>query len=741
VDTAQISILVGLFLVLASSLWVLFDARGQRIPTHGHAYTINTGAGAWFLGCLFLWIVVFPAYLVRRGRLMGQRRRRSEAAAKFDERIGQAAEISPEDPELEGSDPWDVVAIGQCQRLRGLEPVHLAPEILPRLVHSALKLYLRLEPGELLLAIIDPTQGSKPGHACALTTRKIHWSDPNWKDTLAKTADRGIAPGLGLGRAGQVFGGSSVPYPALGGSFAASETMLEPEPAPLPAFLSEPAGRDDGSGPASLELGNGRRINLGMLEPVLRGSICDFLRAVGPAARQGRPALGADMADQARGMLPVLKRHSGRILAEQEGLHDFHSALRTATRRAVVTPLLVAACVAVYAAMVVQGVSPTEPSIEALLNWGGDFGPYVAVDHEYWRLFTSMFLHVGFLHLLFNMWCLLAAGPMIERFFGNPGFAVIYVLSGIGGALASTAFHPLLVSAGASGAIFGLFGALLGFLVAQHQSVPAALLKPLRASAGSFVAFNIVFGLMSPRIDNAAHLGGLATGFLCGLLLHRRLPIVPGRRGITRRVLAAAGLSIGLVLAARTVADAVAARPQVRLASHETDRASQSYNQLVALIRQPLVNQDRVSGEMNRLLDRLEHSRSPRPDDPAVVDGLVKQLDSDLETLRRAPPLDPELRGILGKLIEAEGELRDALKGIKVVLDHPDAQVVRGPESISGKIEGSNRAFDQFSRLNDQYLKSHGLEVLNVPAKDNRLPGPAPPARGTGDGAPPTTVL
>ena len=143
------------------------------------------------------------------------------------------------------------------------------------------------------------------------------------------------------------------------------------------------------------------------------------------------------------------------------------------------TPLLVVACVAVFAAMVVRGVSPTEPSIEALLDWGGNFGPYVAVDHEYWRLFTSMFLHVGFLHLLFNMWCLLAAGPMVERFFGNLGFAVIYVISGIGGALASTAFHPLLVSAGASGAIFGIFGALFGFLAVQHQTVPAALLKPL----------------------------------------------------------------------------------------------------------------------------------------------------------------------------------------------------------------------------------------------------------------------
>jgi rhomboid protease GluP len=766
VDSVQISILVALFLLLVSSLWVLFDARRHRIPTHGYAYTTNTGAGAWFLGCLFLWYVDFPVYLVRRGKLLSQRRRRSEAVARFDELIGQAVEISPDDPALEGSDPWDVVAIGQCQRLRGLEPVHLAPEILPGLVHRALKLYLRLEPGELLLAIIDPTLGSKPGQACALTTRKIHWSDPNWKDALAKTADGGIAPGHGLGRAGQVFGGLSVPYTALRGSFTAAErseqaaqamcqieprapetsaeaSETEPAPAAQPLHLSEPAGRDNGSGLASLELADGRRINLKLLEPGLRDAICDFLRAVGPVARQGHPALGAAMADQARWMLPTLKQHSGRIFAEQEGLHDFHSALRTATRRAIVTPLLVVACVAVFAAMVVRGVSPTEPSIEALLDWGGNFGPYVAVDHEYWRLFTSMFLHVGFLHLLFNMWCLLAAGPMVERFFGNLGFAVIYVISGIGGALASTAFHPLLVSAGASGAIFGIFGALFGFLAVQHQTVPAALLKPLRASAGSFVAFNIVFGLMSPQIDNAAHLGGLATGFLCGLLLYRRLPIIPGQRGIARRVLATAGLSIGLVLAAFTVADAVAVRPQIRAASHETYRASQSYNQLATLIQKPLEDWDRVSIDMNRLLDRLGNSGSPLPDDPAVVLGLIKQLESDLETLRQAPPLDLELRAILGELIAAEADLRDALNGIKGELiaaeadlrdalngnksavDHPDAPPADGPGSIAGKIEESGRAIERFSMLSEKYLKSHGLTLLNEPPKDNRLPGQA----------------
>ena len=128
---------------------------------------------------------------------------------------------------------------------------------------------------------------------------------------------------------------------------------------------------------------------------------------------------------------------------------------------------------------------------------------------------------------------------------------------------------------------------------------------------------------------------------------------------------------------------------------------------------------------MNQLLERLEHSNSARPDDPAVIDGLIKQLESDLQTLRQAPPFDPELCAILGELITAQGELRDALKGSKSAVDHPDATPTGRPGSISGKVEESNRAVERFSRLSEKYLKSRGLVILNEPPKDIRLPDQA----------------
>ena len=227
-----------------------------------------------------------------------------------------------------------------------------------------------------------------------------------------------------------------------------------------------------------------------------------------------------------------------RVVAADERARALRAQVQTFERRtfvatrARVTPAILLACVAVFAAMVARGASVMKPGGEMMLEWGADFGPAVIFDHEGWRLFTSMFLHFGLIHLLANMFCLATAGPLVERFFGHVGFAALYLLSGLGGSIASLCIHPMAISAGASGAIFGVFGALLGFLAIRHREVPTAMLKPMRGGALAFVGYNTIFGLGVPGIDMAAHLGGLVTGFVCGLMLTAvtRAPVAPGRR-------------------------------------------------------------------------------------------------------------------------------------------------------------------------------------------------------------------
>src|SRR5262249_23598709 len=134
-------------------------------------------------------------------------------------------------------------------------------------------------------------------------------------------------------------------------------------------------------------------------------------------------------------------------------------------------------------------------------------------------LLTSTFVHIGIVHLVFNMFVLFRIGPMIQALLGRPGFTTVYFVSGIAGSLASLTWNPYLVSAGASGAIFGLYGALLGFALVQHGKLKSAAIMSLAGYAVVFVAYNVVYGLMHQGTDMAAHFGGLGAGFICGLCL------------------------------------------------------------------------------------------------------------------------------------------------------------------------------------------------------------------------------
>ena len=121
-----------------------------------------------------------------------------------------------------------------------------------------------------------------------------------------------------------------------------------------------------------------------------------------------------------------------------------------ATPRAVMTQAFTAACIIVYIAMVASGVHWLSPTAEQLVHWGANQGIGVALSQQYWRLFTCVFLHGGLIHVAVNVWNLLVIGPLVERFYGNLAFAVIYLASGVGGSIASLTASPLRVGVGAS---------------------------------------------------------------------------------------------------------------------------------------------------------------------------------------------------------------------------------------------------------------------------------------------------
>lgn len=184
------------------------------------------------------------------------------------------------------------------------------------------------------------------------------------------------------------------------------------------------------------------------------------------------------------------------------------------------TGALIAANIIVFAVMAVFTGSEAllGPSNQVLMNFGADQG-LKAMNGEYWRILTNIFVHIGLLHCFMNMWVLGQLGPNVERQFGSSKFTITYFFTGIIASLASIYSNPLKTSAGASGAVFGMLGLWMGFLIANRSRYRVDFLKSHMTSLFVFLAYVLYKGFTQNGIDNAAHLGGLAAGFLCSLLI------------------------------------------------------------------------------------------------------------------------------------------------------------------------------------------------------------------------------
>lgn len=245
--------------------------------------------------------------------------------------------------------------------------------------------------------------------------------------------------------------------------------------------------------------------------------------------------------------------------------------LRRVTPVAWVTPALTVLLVGSFLASALLGVHPLKPTAQQLLAVGGGFGPLLA-EGQWWRLLSATVLHAGLMHLAFNLWALWNGGQFAERVFGNAGFLALYVLSGLGSSLLSATVKPVAVSVGASGAIFGIFGALFAFVLLHRGVFPPEFLREQRNSLLGFVGYNVLFGFMVPNIDLSGHVGGFLTGMAAGAVLQRDLLHPKARR--VRRAVGTAALAGVLALAAVGTLWRIEAVSEVR-AQRAADRAVQ----------------------------------------------------------------------------------------------------------------------------------------------------------------------
>jgi rhomboid protease GluP len=209
-----------------------------------------------------------------------------------------------------------------------------------------------------------------------------------------------------------------------------------------------------------------------------------------------------------------------------------------------VTYGIIASNVLVFVLMVIGGVSFFAPTGIDIIRWGGNFGS-LTLTGDWWRLITCVFVHIGIIHLAFNMYALYMAGVYLEPMLGKTKYIMAYLCTGVFASLASLWWHKEPVaSAGASGAIFGMYGVFLALL--STSLIPKQIRNSLLQSIGVFVVYNLVYGMKS-GVDNSAHVGGLLSGLIIGYIYY------PGLKAAGKKSMAIVGLITVLTVVAAAV--------------------------------------------------------------------------------------------------------------------------------------------------------------------------------------------
>ena len=374
-----------------------------------------------------------------------------------------------------------------------------------------------------------------------------------------------------------------------------------------------------------------------------------------------------------------------------------------------VTRAIIAVNVLVYVAMGLSGVSWMDPSVVQAIRWGADFGP-LTLSGQWWRLFTSMFVHFGFFHIALNLWCLRNLAVALEPMMGRLAFSVTYLFCGLAASAVSTAWNPWRASAGASGAIFGIAGAFVSYLVLKKAAIPASLVRQNLRSLAVFILLNLSIGAASGHIDNSAHLGGLATGFVLGALMPRfarrtnfsgvAMPAMPtdetaaSRSGTTRIIWIALGCAIALIaglqqLHARNLSSAQYGRAVSRAAAGRTDEAITEMRKAVQLQSNNVLAQALLGdwlleqNDPGAAISPLEHALQLEPDATAIEQNLAlaylgagKPLQA-INEISRAVTQDKEQQWkqhyIQGVAADELGYTQAALQNLRAAIQlHPD---------------------------------------------------------------------
>jgi rhomboid protease GluP len=331
-------------------------------------------------------------------------------------------------------------------------------------------------------------------------------------------------------------------------------------------------------------------------------------------------------------------------------------------------------------------VSPVSPSAEQLIHWGANSGEQVISHDQWWRIVTMAFVHIGAPHLIMNMWSLWLLGTLAEAVLGTYLYVGVYLLCAIAGSLTSLYWNPLVVGAGASGALMGILGALVSVLKFAHLPVPKDTLRSTTRSLVLGGALTLGIGIL-PRIDNAAHVGGVICGLILGLLLSltRRADYTLQRPLRQACLLLPLVLMVPLALAAKrrgepwihyqyAVDDLAASRyPEAEQEARAAlDRLPQN-SQVLQVLSLALFNQgnDAEAGKYLRELSGREPRNSFVTNTLAMIELKEGDAAGARDLLMKALPFQPYnayAQVYLGRALQALDQDDEAIKHYRVAI-------------------------------------------------------------------------
>lgn len=317
-------------------------------------------------------------------------------------------------------------------------------------------------------------------------------------------------------------------------------------------------------------------------------------------ANEARPALPLISFDEAtqEALLQAIHRHLAErapaVASQLEELtreltreNEFQETLKAFAPIPWLTWALVSINVAIWLITLGLGGGIAQSAPDKLLSWGGNAASAVQ-QGEWWRLLAATFLHSGLMHVTMNMIGLVAAGITVERIYGQRLYALIYLGAGLMGSALSLHFSAQkAVSVGASGAVFGVTGALLVAVLQHRDKLPKTFSKQTASSLGIFIAYALLQGFSKPGIDNAAHIGGLLGGGLLAWVLPERFDPAHFALTVRRRAILAIALALGGTATVAAFAPHAPLDLKKAMASRENFlQAMDSFNRTIQTIQQ-----------------------------------------------------------------------------------------------------------------------------------------------------------